>query len=160
MTSNVDLYWDQYLRSLPQGTAQPDGYADSYYFGIVPEDAPEISKLVLDGTKTASGGIKWVYEAEGTPMPKPGDLCVVTNGHDDPFCIVETVEVQVIPYDEVGEDFAYEGGEGDRSMADWRRIYWKYIVFECAKAGREPDVKTLLVMERFRVAYSQPLAKR
>ncbi len=101
-----------------------------------------------------------MYEADGTPMPKPGDLCVITNGHDDPFCIVETVEVQVIPYDEVGEDFAYEGGEGDRSMADWRRIYWKYIVFECAKAGREPDVKTLLVMERFRVAYSQPLAKR
>jgi hypothetical protein len=43
-------------------------------------------------------------------------------------------------------------------MADWRRIYWKYIVFECAKVGREPDEKTPLVMERFRVVYRQPLA--
>ena len=90
-------------------------------------------------------------------MPRPGDLCVVTNGHDDPFGIVETIEIQVIPYDEVGEGFAREGGEGDRSLEAWRLIYWNYIVFECAKAGREPVAKTLLVMERFRVVYSEPL---
>ncbi|MFP6652983.1 MAG: ASCH domain-containing protein [Dehalococcoidia bacterium] len=98
-----------------------------------------MSPLVLDGTKTASGGIKWVYEAEGTPIPEQGDLCVVTYGHDDPFCIVETVEVQEIPYDKVGEDLAWEGGGGDRSLADWRRIYWDFIVFECVRFNREPD---------------------
>ena len=61
----------------------------------------------------------------------------------------------MIPYNEVGEEFAYEGGEGDRSLADWRRIYWDFIVSECARIDRTPSEKAPLVMERFRVAYSQ-----
>ena len=156
MSSNVDRYWSQYVESLPATAVRPVGYADSYYFGMNPDDARKISELVLNGTKTATGDLQWVYEAEGRPIPKPGDLCVVTNGHDDPVCIIETLEVQVIPYDEVGEDFAYEGGEGDRSLADWRRIYWDFIVSECAQIGRPPSKKAPLVMERFCVVYSHP----
>lgn len=62
----------------------------------------------------------------------------------------------MIPYDVVGEDFAYERGEGDRSLAGWRRIYWGFVVSECARMGRPPSKKGPLVMERFRVVYSQP----
>ena len=92
MSSNVDRYWSQYVESLPATTVRPVGYADSYNFGMKPDDARKISELVLSGTKTATGGLKWVYEAEGRPIPKPGDLCVVTNGRDDPVCIIETFE--------------------------------------------------------------------
>ena len=85
---------------------------------------------------------------------------MVTNGHDDPVCIIETVDVQTIPFDEVGETFAYEGGEGDRSLANWRRMYWKYIVHECTRIGRATSEKAPLVMERFRVVYKEPLRQK
>ncbi|MFQ5986970.1 MAG: ASCH domain-containing protein [Thermoplasmata archaeon] len=160
MPSNVDRYWKQYLRSLPWGVKRPARYTQAGYFGIVPEDAPAISALVLNGTKTASGSLLWTYEAERTRPPQPGDLGVITNGHDDPVCILETTEVQVIPFDEVGEDFARDGGEDDRTLASWRRIYWDFIVSECAEIGREPSEKAPLVMERFRVVYREPLRKR
>ena len=159
MPTNVDRYWDQYLRSLPEGVPRPARYAQSGHFGIVPEDAPEITVLVLNGTKTASGSLLWTYEAEGSRPPEPRDLGVVTNGHDDPVCILETTEVQVIPYDEVGEEWAIDGGEGDQTLASWRRIYWDFIVSECAKIGREPSKKAPLVMERFRVVYREPFQK-
>lgn len=157
MSANVDRYWDQYLDSLPTHAARPARYADSFYFGIHPEDAEEILPLVLNGTKTATGSLKWTNEAENKPLPLVGDLSVVTNGHDDPVCIIETVDVQTIPFDEVGESFAYEGGEGDRSLANWRRMYWNYIVHECTRTGRAPSEKAPLVMERFRVVYKEPL---
>ena len=157
MPSDVDRYWNQYLDSLPAHVARPAGYADSFYFGYRPEHAQEISPLVLNGTKTATGSLKWKIEAESRPLPQLGDLSVVTNGHDDPVCIIETVDVQTIPYDEVGEDFAYEGGEGDRSLTNWRRMYWNYIVHECARIGRAPSEKEPLVMERFQVVYKEPL---
>lgn len=159
MPTTVDRYWEQYLRSLPEDAPRPAHYAQSGYFGIVPEDALAITELVLNGTKTASGSLLWTFEAEGTRPPEPGDLGVVTNGHDDPVCILETVDVQVVPFDEVGEDFAYAGGEDDRTLASWRRIYWDFIVFECARIGREPSKKAPLVMERFRVVYRKPLLK-
>lgn len=157
MPSDVDRYWNQYLDSLPAQAARAARYADSFYFGYSPEHAMEISLLVLNGTKTATGLLKCKREAECKPLPQLGDLSVVTNGHDDPVCIIETVDVQTIPYDEVGEDFAYEGGEGDRSLSNWRRMYWNYIVHECARIGRAPGEKEPLVMERFQVVYKEPL---
>jgi len=39
-------------------------------------------------------------------------------------------------------------------------MYWEYIVSECKRIGREPDVKAPLAMERFRVVYSEPLRIR
>ncbi len=124
---------------------------------MTPDDAPEISRLVLDGVKTATGGLLWSYEADQKPIPKVGDLWVVTNGHDDPICIVQTTDVRVIPYDEVPEEYAWYGGERDRTSASWRELYWDYIIHECARIEREPLKKAPLVMERFKLVYREPL---
>ena len=59
----------------------------------------------------------------------------------------------MIPFDEVPEDYAHWGGEGDRTLATWRPMYWRYIESECARIGRHADPKAPLVLERFRVVY-------
>lgn len=108
---------------------------------------------MLAGTKTATGSALWSYEANGKRLPEVGDHWVVTAGADDPVCIIETTEVRILPFDEVGADYARDGGEGDRSLASWRDIYWRYLVSEGSRIGREPSPKAPLVMERFRVVY-------
>ena len=157
MTSNVARYWEQYLAALPVGTEGPSGNAGTAAFGITEDDARDIAPLVLNGTKTASGGLVWSNEFDGKRGIQPGDLWVVIAGSDEPICIIETTEVRVFPYDEVPEHYAWWGGEGDRTMADWRRIYWDYIVSECKRIGREPHPKAALAMERFRVVFSESL---
>jgi len=155
MTSNVDRYWEQYQDSLPKRGTRV--YAGVTPFGITSEDARAIAPLVRDGIKTATGGLVWANEADGKPGPRPGDLWIVIAGADEPVCIIETTEVRIFPYDEVPDEYAWDGGEGDRTVRDWRRIYWKYIVSECNRIGREPSLKAPLAMERFRVVYSEPL---
>jgi uncharacterized protein YhfF len=157
MTSNVEHYWRQFLASLPLDVEPPAYVPASFFFGSNPEDAPAITPLVLSSVKTATGSLKWTYDNEGTIPPQPGDLSVVTNGGDDPVCIIETLDVQVIPFEEVGEEWAFHGGEGDRTLTSWRVSYWEYIVNECARLGREPHRRVPLVMERFRVVYDEPL---
>jgi len=157
MTSNVDRYWEQFLASLKAGAKRPSAYADTAAFGFTWDDAREIASLVRIGTKTATGGLVWSNEADGTPGSRPGDLWIVIAGPDEPVCLIETTEVRVIPYDEVPEEYAREGGEGERTLSDWRRMYWEMIVSECKRIGREPDRKAPLAMERFRVVYSEPL---
>lgn len=157
MTSKVERYWAQYLDSLPDGAKRPSAYPDTAAFGFTWDDAKEIAPLVRNGTKTASGTLVWSNEADGKPAPKPGDHWIVIAGPDEPVCVIETTEVRVIPYDEVPEEYAREGGEGDRTLSDWRRTYWELIVSECKRIGREPDPKAPLAMERFRVIYSEPL---
>ncbi len=157
MISGVERYWEQFLASLPTGTPRPSAYAGTAAFGFTEDDAREIAPLVRNGAKTATGSLVWSIEADGKPGPRPGDLWIVIAGPDEPVCVIETREVRVIPYDEVPEEYAWEGGEGDRSLSVWRRIYWEMIVSECKRIGRKPDPKALLAMERFRVLYSEPL---
>jgi uncharacterized protein YhfF len=109
--------------------------------------------LVLAGTKTATGSLLWSYEADGKRLPEVGDHFVVTAGADDPVCIIETTEVRILPYEQVGPDYARDGGEADRSLVSWRDVYWRYIASECRRIGRAPSREAPLVMERFRVVY-------
>ena len=157
MTTNVERYWNQYLRSIPSGQEQPRRYVESFSFGFTPADAREIAQLVLNGTKTATGSALWSYEADKKPLPTVGDLWIVTAGSDVPMCIIETTDVRIIPFDEVTADYAWDGGEEDRGLASWRQIYWEYLERECQRIGVEPNTKAPLVMERFRMIYGEPL---
>jgi len=157
MTTSIERYWEQYLASLPADGRPPSGHAGTAAFGVTWDDAREIAMFVRDGTKTATGGLVWSNEAAGKPVACPGDLWIVLAGPDQPLCIIETTEVRIFPYEEVPDEYARDGGEGDGTLRDWRRIYWKYIVFECKRIGREPTEKAPLAMERFRVVYSEPL---
>lgn len=157
MESRADRYWQQYLASLSGDAEPPPRYLEATGFGFTPEDATEIAKLVLDGTKTATGSFLWSYEADGKPVPGAGDFWIVTDGNGDPVCVVRNTDVAILPFDEVPETYAREGGEGDRTLATWRPMYWRYIVEECARIGREPDPRAPLVLERFTVVYREPL---
>jgi uncharacterized protein YhfF len=157
MTSKSDRYWHQYLASLPREVDRPASYVGAFSFGFAPRDASEVSGLVVAGTKTATGSVLWSYEADMKPIPLIGDHWIVNNGKGEPVCIIRTIDISIIPFDEVPEVYAREGGEGDRTLATWRSMYWRYIVSECRRIGREPHDKVPLVMESFTVVYREPL---
>jgi uncharacterized protein YhfF len=155
MTNQADRYWQQYLGSIPGDSVRPAQYVEAFSFGFTPEDATEIVDLVLAGEKSATGSVLWSYEADGKPIPRTGDHWIVNNGKGEPTCVIQTTDVAIIPFDRVPEIFAREGGEGDRTLVTWRPMYWRYIVSECERIGREADEAAPLVMERFRVVYGE-----
>ncbi len=157
MAQKADRYWAQFLSSLPDGSERPRQYYEAFYFGSTKESARLITPLVLNGIKTATGSLQWVYEAEGRTPPKAGDYSIVTDGDHEPVCIIRDTEVRILPFDEVDEAFAWDGGEEDRTLESWRQIYSDYIRLECARIGRELTPKTPLVCERFKVEYKEPL---
>jgi len=108
-----------------------------------------LAALVLKGIKTATSSLKWAYEFEGDPLPQPGDYSVVTNWDGDPVCAIKTIEVQVLPFNEVGEDIAFDEGEGDRSLEYWRRVHKHFFNEECKAIGRTPTDDMPVVTERF-----------
>ncbi len=155
-TEKADRYWEQFLASLPAGAERPAAYYEAFSFGSSSESTRTITPLVLDGIKTATGSLLWVYEAEGRRPPMVGDYSIVTDG-EEPVAVILDAEVRILPYDEVDAAFAWDGGEEDRSLESWREMYWEYILLECGRISREPTLKTPLVCERFRVVYKEPL---
>lgn len=149
----IEAYWQGYLDTLPDNSPIRKEKYETERFGDSSRLADELGALVANETKTATCSALWEYEAEGSPLPRAGEKLIVLDGKDEPLCIIETIEVEVRPYDEVDAGFAYEEGEGDRSLKYWREAHWNFFSCTLPKIGREPAPDMPLVCERFRVVY-------
>jgi uncharacterized protein YhfF len=122
----------------------------SWSFGATPEQADELLQLVLDGTKTATAGALWDFEAEGEALPEVGSLSILLDGQGQPRALINVTDVAVVPFDQVGEEHARLEGEGDRSLDHWRAVHERFFS-EVSSRGFEPDMP--VVLERFEVVY-------
>jgi uncharacterized protein YhfF len=148
-------FWDEYLATLPEGVRGrlPASAPPAWGFGDSAEMADELGALVIDGTKTATAGLVWEYEAEGAPLPQPGAYEIVLDGRGEPWCILEYTKVETRPFDEVDGRFAALEGEGDGTLTWWREAHWRYFSRRCAVIAREPDERMPVSCEEFRVVY-------
>lgn len=149
--SHVLPMWSAFC--LEEGGISDERFYEAFGFGDSPAMADELGKLVLAGIKRATAGSVWSYESSGKGVPKPGDLSVVTDAHDQPLCIIETVQVDILPFSAVSAEFAATEGEGDGSLDYWRTAHLDYFRRECEGSGRAFDPDMLLACERFRVVY-------
>lgn len=118
------------------------------------ENANLCAKLILNGVKTATCSMKYWYESGLEPMPKKGDLQIVTDWTGNPVSIIETIEVSECKFSDITAEFAAQEGEGDKSLAWWRRAHWAYFAAECEEQGIKPGKDMVLVLEKFKVVYS------
>lgn len=155
MDEIVTEFWQRFLESVPAGSPYRRQCLDAQGWGDGPELADELGALIAAGIKTATCSALWEWEAEGAPIPIMGQLTTVLDGKGAPLCIIETVEVAIRPYNQVDAQFAYDEGEGDRSLGYWREAHWRFFSRTLAAIGREPSEDMLLVCERFRVIYQE-----
>lgn len=149
-------FWQEFINGQPEyaGTA----IYELFYFGDSEALADELAELVLAGTKRATAGLLWAYEAEGQPLPAPGNLSIVTNWAGAPLCVIRTETVETVPFEEVSAEFARTEGEGDKSLAYWREAHWAFFGRECESIGRRPEPRMHVVCETFSVLYPPAVA--
>lgn len=105
------------------------------------------------GIKRATAGSLWVFELENKALPKPGDLSVVTDWDGNPLCVIETVSVEIVPFEEVSAKFAATEGEGDGSLELWRQGHTSYFTRECTRIGRTFSATMPVACEKFKVVF-------
>jgi uncharacterized protein YhfF len=128
--------------------------AGVFSFGDSKRLADELAALVRQGIKTATCSALIGYEKDQIQLPQKGDLSIVLDGSGNPVLVIETLSVVILPFNEVSEQFAFEEGEGDRSLAYWRMAHENYFRrnhFE----NRTFDETMLLVCERFKVVHTK-----
>ena len=143
--------WDAFLASAA-GSPEADSYT-AWHFCDTLGPADALAELVRTGRKRATTAALWSHELTGEPLPRPGDLSVVTDWSGRARCIIRTTSVEIVAFSEVGEEFARAEGEGDGSLAWWRRAHWDYFTRVLASLGRLPEDDMPVVCERFEVVY-------
>ena len=119
---------------------------EAWAFG---DDADKLAQLTLDGTKSATASAYPLYELEDEELPKAGEYSVILDSQDNAVCVIKTIKVYVAPFDEVSERHAYKEGEGDRSLAYWRKVHEEFFQSELKEAGLVFDEKMDVVCEEF-----------
>jgi uncharacterized protein YhfF len=148
----VRAFWTGFVAHL--GHDPGERLLDVFHFDDNQPSADELADLVLAGRKRATASLVWAYEAEGQRMPQPGDLSIVTRFSGEPVCVIETRHVEVVPFRAVDAEFAATEGEGDGSLAHWRRVHDAFFRRECARFGREFHEDASVVCEEFAVVYA------
>lgn len=145
--AGLDAFWAAAREDHP---GLPARRPEAWAFGATSEQADELLALVLGGIKTATASALWDYEAAGEPIPQVGELSIVLDGSGRPRAVLETTDVEIVPFDQVDSAHAHAEGEGDRSLEHWRWVheaFWREHGED--PRGFEPDMP--VVCERFRL---------
>lgn len=132
-----------------------------YLLGFPGPLRDQLVAAVLSGAKTATTGLFPEYEAEGEPLPVPGERSLLLDSAERAVAVVEVTDVRVVRLAEVDLRHALDEGEGYASVAEWRTSherFWHSAPIREALGDPEytVDDDTLVVMERFRVLTRLP----
>jgi len=148
-TPEVREFWSAFRRA---SNLEHDDY-DVVAFGDGAKMADELAELVLNGPKRATAGLLRDFTEGGEAMPRVGSHVVVVDGKERPRCIWQTTEVTVKPLIEADAAFAWDEGEGDRTLADWLDGHRRFFRRQAAREGFEFHDGLETVFERFRVVW-------
>jgi uncharacterized protein YhfF len=143
----IEEFWSEFVEATGiDGPHRASAFADS-----IPDLATELALLVRDGPKRATAGLSSDYEddTEVGPMPSVGDLNIILDGAGSPVCVIRTTEVVIRPFGDVDEAFAWDEGEGDRTLSWWRQAHQWYF----SEQGAPIEENTLMVLERFELLW-------
>jgi uncharacterized protein YhfF len=116
--------------------------------------ATELANLVVSGSKRATATLLRDFETGvHSVLPKAGHLWVLINGVGDPLSVVRTTQVDVVAFGEVDAAFAWDEGEGDRSLSWWREVHLRYFGRQAAVEGFSFNEDSMVVLECFAVVW-------
>jgi uncharacterized protein YhfF len=151
MNAAVQEYWNAFVRSNPAISA--DTPYQVWFFGNTVKMALELAQLVIEGKKFATASLAAVNEIKPEQAPILKGYSVVTDFHGVPMCVIQTVEIRHLPFEDVDTQFASDEGEGDQSLEYWRDVHRRYFTQEAAELDLDFDERSFVCCERFRLLY-------
>jgi uncharacterized protein YhfF/GNAT superfamily N-acetyltransferase len=146
----VRTFWETFCRAAGVPPTTP---YQAWYFGDSPRLAHELIELVVNGPKRATASSAWVNEQAPDIAPVPDGYSVVTEHDATPRAVLRTVWLDRRPLSEVDAQFAWDEGEGDRTLPDWLDGHTRYFKREGERIGRPFSPTMPVTLERFELLY-------
>lgn len=138
--------WDKFIAETNLKNCEYEAWS----FGV---DADLLAHFVKIGVKTATSSAYPLYEAEDEPLPSVGAYSVILDAQENAVCVIRTKKVEVVPFHAVTAEHAYREGEGDKSLAYWRKVHEEFFAKWMGEAGLTFTSNMMVVCEEFEVVY-------
>jgi uncharacterized protein YhfF/GNAT superfamily N-acetyltransferase len=148
--ARIAEFWAEYCCRAGLPAATP---CQAWPFGDSPELAHELVELVLRGPKRATAALVAYVERNPHDAAMPDGYSVVTEFDGTPRCVIRTAWLDRRALREVDAQFAWDEGEGDRTLADWMAGHRRFFTRECARLGIAFSDNLPVQLERFELLY-------
>ncbi len=142
----IQQFWHEFCVETQQESVE---YKDAFQFGA---SADWLADLVVEGKKTATTSGHVFYELEKEALPQAGEYYIILNGADVPVAVIQIESVEVMPMNEVSEEFALAEGEGDYPF--WWDAHEQFFSELLNEYGQQFAPNMLVVCERFKKVYA------
>jgi uncharacterized protein YhfF len=141
----IERFWLDYQRGC---SVQVEGFSATA-FGPTRTVADELAVLIRQGDKRAHATLERDFETEGDALPRAGEHIVVLDGRGTPQAIVRLRHVERRHFADIDAEFAFECGEGDRTLAWWLAAYRQEFAERAHAQGFQVDERAVLILEYF-----------
>ncbi len=143
----ISNFWKEFQIQNPayQNIHEPN----AFYFCANKNDADECANLVVKKIKQATSPSVWWFEKNNIDIPQIGELAIVTNWDNEPKAIIRTKKVEIVKYKNITALYAFIEGEGDKSLAYWKKVHWDYYTDEMKEFVEYPTEEMEIVCEYF-----------
>jgi uncharacterized protein YhfF len=148
---SVEALWSNYVHENPEhkNLKRPN----SFYFCDNEFDANECADLVVKGIKKATATSLWWFKKNNEPLPKVGNQYIITDWNGNAKAIIETIKIEQVPYHKVTAEFAKIEGEGDKTLAYWKKVHKAYYTREMKQFNEQFNENMIIVCEQFKTVY-------
>jgi len=146
----VARFWSEFCTATRLAPTTP---YQAWYFGDTPQLAHELVELVLHGPKRATAGLAEFNDRMPQVKPVAGGYSVLTEHDGTPRAVVRTTVLERRRFEDVDAAFAWDEGEGDRTLADWKDGHRKFFTRELEGLGRRFEESMPVDLERFELLY-------
>ena len=152
MGENIELFWKNFITDNARYVNEKT--PESFYFCDNEKDANDCAKLVVKNIKQATAPSLWSFEINNEKLPRKGDLNIITNWNKAPKAIILTTKIELIKFNEITAKFAQKEGEGDKSLAYWRKAHKAYYKREMQGHKEEFSKDMIIVCQYFDTIYT------
>ncbi len=151
LNSAEKKFFDDYLNTLPHDARPRDPRISASVAGT-PEITDELLALYLMGKKTAgSSVVEGINASPEVFMPAVGDYWIYLNSKNEPSALLLTTRIELRKFRDVPESIARDEGEGDLSLAYWRRVHSELWTPYLERWGLKSMDDATIITEWFRI---------
>ena len=147
----IEAFWLAYQKACQVNV---EGFSATAY-GHTRVVADDLAALVAEGHKRAHASLERDFEDEGDALPRPGEHVVVLDGRGTPRAIVRLTHVERRYFNEIDDEFAFECGEGDRTLTWWLVAYRQEFAERAESQGFQVGERAVLILEYFDLVWPQ-----
>jgi uncharacterized protein YhfF len=145
-------FWKEYLAFVPPSHRPRKPFVAAAFAGNR-KTTDALIALYLAGKKSAGSGLVRDYLKAGDRLPDVGDFWIALDSRNRPRCLLKTVRVEFNLFRKVPRRIAVAEGEGDRSLAHWRRVHRKFFSPFLEEWGIEELDEAEVITEHFRLVH-------